>query len=129
MYHTLANPDTHARNIQHGISRTMPQMGIVPSSLAVAVATSTTGPAVDALATSAPGPDPSSAFELLLTPLLSVFDPAMPAWLFLSSEPRFAFITMILTYLSYAIGLSNLSLNINNKKPKRCEGRIKDAGR
>ena len=53
----------------------------------------------------------------------------MPAWLFLSSEPRFAFITMILTYLSYAIGLSNLSLNINNKKPKRCEGRIKDAGR
>jgi len=123
MYHTLANPDTHARNIQHGISRTMPQMGIVPSSLAVAVATSTTGPAVDALATSAPGPDPSSAFELLLTPLLSVFDPAMPAWLFLSSEPRFAFITMILTYLSYAIGLSNLSLNINNKKPKRCEGR------
>ena len=54
----------------------MPQMGIVPSSLAVAVATSATGPAVDALATSAPGPDPSSAFELIL---LSVFDPAMPA--------------------------------------------------
>ena len=47
----------------------------------------------------------------------------MPAWLFLSSEPRFAFITMILTYLSYAIGLSNLSLNINNKKTERCEGR------
>ena len=34
---SLANPDTHARNIQHGISRTMPQMGIVLSSLAVAV--------------------------------------------------------------------------------------------
>ena len=46
-------------------------------------------------------------------------------WLFLSSDPRFAFITMILTYLSYAIGLSNLSLNINNKN----RNDAKDAGR
>ena len=54
----------------------------------------------------------------------------MPAWLFLSSEPRFAFITMILTYLSYAIGLSNLSLNINNKNlTKTGTMRTKDAGR
>ena len=86
-------------------------MGIVPSSLAVAaLATSTPDPAVAALATSAPGLDPSGT----IASLLSLFDPAMPLWLALSSDPRFAFLTMLIGLSSPIIGLSNLKLNIQN---------------
>lgn len=118
----FANPNMHM--IQRGIPRTLPQMGIVPSSLAAAaLATSAPGPTVAALAASAPDPDPSSTIEFL-EPLLSVFDPAMPAWLFLSSDPRFAFLTML---IGLVIGLSDLvclTLNIQNKN--RYEARDAD---
>ena len=106
----FANPNMHM--IQRGIPRTLPQMGIVLSSLAAAsLATSAPGPTVAALATSAPGPDPSSTIEFLLTPLLSVVDPAMPAWLFLSSDPRFAF---LIGLSDLVFGLASLTLNIQN---------------